>query len=634
MEVIGMKLSNKLVAIILLLSVSVSNIFAYPSYSITQGYTTTTYYRPFISDYYTTGHSTSEVNALIKSLESNYPLQIEEMDASVDEEYAMLKSIQAYYTNMPSYIREIFETYHDTIYYLYSAYSISSACYSSGAAACAWSNGYQVYLATSSAEYAGYDSSLESLVHETGHLLYWIGLKYGGYKARDVEIAFNNMSGGYGYSSSFSWEDKSAKGDYYVSGYASSSVKEDFAETYLYYICDVTGISDFEPVFTNYTRIKEDYVEAFLSNTYTVVTAKAVTTTSKSSSSSSTSKETSDVPSTLKAIKARYEDYFNENSGLVKYTYVKAAVINESAFAAFDYSGYRNWFADEIFYLFEEYHDVDSDGIITDATSYYVLMSEAERIAGVIQSYYEKYGTDDSKTSFYSFISSKALTKNILKNYVSCVLDHTSSACLLDSGYAAYVDENTEKTTKVTTTESSDSPSVSSLAAYSAMNMNVYPSSRVTDIAAISNGFVVSGYMFEANANCTSDLWREIVFVNSDDLSTSKAYRKQVTPLYNTWLNSNKTATVNGRYTLNYANYMVSVNPLSVNTYVGNISNQRMASGNYYVYMRISNGSTSYLFPLTDTTLSDGTNLENTGKLPSGFKVYNSENRALMYTVN
>ena len=175
------------------------------------------------------------------------------------------------------------------------------------------------------------------------------------------------------------------------------------------------------------------------------------------------------------------------------------------------------------------------------------------------------------------------------------------------------------------------------LSPYSAMNMIVYENSRVTSIKQSGNGFTVTGYMFEANADCIYNdarNWREIVFVNAEDASTEYAYRKQTTAVYKTWLNSNATATANGKYRLDYAEYKVTVDPTKVNGYVGNVPNKSMTPGEYYVYMRISNGKTSYLFPLIDRTLNDGTNMENTNSLPTGFTVYDQETRALMYTVN
>ena len=58
-----------------------------------------------------------------------------------------------------------------------------------------------------------------------------------------------------------------------------------------------------------------------------------------------------------------------------------------------------------------------------------------------------------------------------------------------------------------------------------------------------------------------------------------------------------------------------------------------MKPGSYLVYMRISNGQTSQLFPLKDVTLSDGTNMENSGTLPNGFEIVEYENRTLRYIV-
>ncbi|MBR3840756.1 MAG: hypothetical protein IKM20_06440, partial [Erysipelotrichales bacterium] len=110
-------------------------------------------------------------------------------------------------------------------------------------------------------------------------------------------------------------------------------------------------------------------------------------------------------------------------------------------------------------------------------------------------------------------------------------------------------------------------------------------------------------------------------------------YRQLVTSKYNTFLNSNKTATQNGKYDLSYAFYDVTVNPNSIQNY-SKTSKGAMVKGSYLVYMRISDGKTSYLFPLRDLTLSDGTNMENTGTLPSGFEVINQKTRELRYVVN
>ena len=51
------------------------------------------------------------------------------------------------------------------------------------------------------------------------------------------------------------------------------------------------------------------------------------------------------------------------------------------------------------------------------------------------------------------------------------------------------------------------------------------------------------------------------------------------------------------------------------------------------MYMRISDGKNSYLFPLVDRDLSDGTSMESTGTLPEGFSVADADTRTLVYTV-
>lgn len=49
--------------------------------------------------------------------------------------------------------------------------------------------------------------------------------------------------------------------------------------------------------------------------------------------------------------------------------------------------------------------------------------------------------------------------------------------------------------------------------------------------------------------------------------------------------------------------------------------------------MRISDGEKSYLFPLIDRVLLNGSTMESTGKLPNGFSVTDQESRVLVYTV-
>jgi len=174
------------------------------------------------------------------------------------------------------------------------------------------------------------------------------------------------------------------------------------------------------------------------------------------------------------------------------------------------------------------------------------------------------------------------------------------------------------------------------LAPYSNLGLDVYPNSRVTSIKTSGSSIIAEGYMFKNNADCIyndSRNWREIVFVNEANPSTAYAYRKQVTAVYNTWLNKNMTATANGKYRLNYVNYKVTFSPTSVNNYTTNKAANKMSSGSYLMYMRISDGTNSFLFPLTDAVLSDGTTMENTGTLPAGFEIVETTNRTLRYVV-
>lgn len=167
------------------------------------------------------------------------------------------------------------------------------------------------------------------------------------------------------------------------------------------------------------------------------------------------------------------------------------------------------------------------------------------------------------------------------------------------------------------------------LSAYTDGLLPVYENSRVTSIKPISNGFELNGYAFINGINCNkkNSLWREIIFVNEEDVSKEKAYRMQVTPVYNTFLNSNKNINPTGKLSYSFANYNVKVNPNSIKDYATNKTYQKMASGSYRVYIRVSDGKNSKLFPLKDIILSDGSTLS----LPSGFEVMDETSRELRY---
>lgn len=170
------------------------------------------------------------------------------------------------------------------------------------------------------------------------------------------------------------------------------------------------------------------------------------------------------------------------------------------------------------------------------------------------------------------------------------------------------------------------------LSEYSNFGLNVYENSRIVSINSYKEGFEVFGYMWIDGVKPTENTWREIVLVNIDDNSKEKAYRINTKAIYNTFLNKNMYATKNGTVDLSYANYRVEVNPNSMLEYTTR-KNAKVAKGAYYMFMRISDGKNSYLFPLKDVTLSDGSNMETSNKLPKGFKVLNQETRQLVYTV-
>lgn len=169
---------------------------------------------------------------------------------------------------------------------------------------------------------------------------------------------------------------------------------------------------------------------------------------------------------------------------------------------------------------------------------------------------------------------------------------------------------------------------------YANNKLNVYSGSRVTSISNNGSSLTVNGYMFKEGVNCNkpNSIYREIIFVNEDDYSPSKAYRELVTPIYNTFLNKNATASHNGSLDLSYANYSVQVNINNISNY-RKTSKGKMASGNYLIYMRISDGFNAYLFPLVDKELSDGTTLENTNKLGDNLSLIDSTSRNLRLTV-
>lgn len=168
---------------------------------------------------------------------------------------------------------------------------------------------------------------------------------------------------------------------------------------------------------------------------------------------------------------------------------------------------------------------------------------------------------------------------------------------------------------------------------YSNFGLKIFDNSRVTSIKATSTGFSISGYMWIDNVKPGANTWREIVLVNTEDMSMENAYRKQATSTKTEWLNKNMTATQNGKLDLSEAGYSIDINYNDLNSYVGNKSGATIKAGTYAMFIRISDGKDSFLFPLVDKVLSDGSTMESTGTLPEGFSVNADEVRSLTVTI-
>lgn len=264
-------------------------------------------------------------------------------------------------------------------------------------------------------------------------------------------------------------------------------------------------------------------------------------------------------------------------------------------------------------------------------------------------------GTQDTKPWYllasFNLSSSEVATlktSSVYKDVTSLQFDYGVSNLQIKVGsgnYSTYTGPNLKPSTGGNTgTVTPSTPSTGSikgilskaqLAPYSNFDMVVYPNSRVTKVTSSGSTVNLNGYMFKqaAHFNKSDSFFREIVFVNEANPAREYAYRKQVTSERNTWLNSNMTATVNGQYRLDYVNYKLSFSPTTVNRHIDNKPAGKMAPGSYLMYMRISDGKTSNLFPLMDITLSNGTNMENTGTLPANFEVVETTNRTLRYIV-
>lgn len=477
-----------------------------------------------------------------------------------------------------------------------------------------------------------------ALAHELGHAFYNLGYYYYKFLPQNatwdnLQSAFLKASGGKYPGSDDVVLDEYAS--YFISRNAASSVEEDFADTFMNYLLDYMHLNDVEISWNEATRAKttlmKQAIDALCADIEEHVTySKNTMMYELTPNDVSTNIHDHLRNETSKKGKSKLEEVYSSeyrSNTTATYLTLSNSVLYKENLILLKEADYLKMYRTFAYYYWALYVDSIHDSKSLSLNEFYEHIGNMELLAYYVEDLYY-----NDIPSVYSFYDSLFAPVSIIKKWVTYLVeDDEIAATAVSEAYESFLTTNKDKKNQINV-DKTILFSVDNLKPYSAMDMNVYPSSRVTSIQSVPNGFKINGYMFESDANCTASLWREVIFVNSEDVSPSKAYRKQVTPIYSTWLNSNKNATNNGRYTLNYANYTITITPNSVNGYEGNIPTT-MAKGNYYILMRISNGSKSYLFPLTDTTLSDGTNLENTNKLPSGISVYDRNSRALMYSV-
>lgn len=168
------------------------------------------------------------------------------------------------------------------------------------------------------------------------------------------------------------------------------------------------------------------------------------------------------------------------------------------------------------------------------------------------------------------------------------------------------------------------------LSNYSNMMLSVYENSRATSIKESTEGFVINGYTWINGIAPNKNTWRELVFINTENPSPEFAYRVNASAVYNTFLNKNMYATQNGTVDLSYANYTAAINLNQISNYT-KTSMGEMKPGSYYVYVRISDGKDSFMFPIYDRVLNDGSTLQGANAMPSQFNVENQTNRTVIF---
>lgn len=151
------------------------------------------------------------------------------------------------------------------------------------------------------------------------------------------------------------------------------------------------------------------------------------------------------------------------------------------------------------------------------------------------------------------------------------------------------------------------------MAPYSARNMPIYENSRVTWVSQSGSSIKISGYMLEQfNSYSKKDsFWREMIFI-AEDFSRAYRFNLNSSAVYNPFLNANKTVNPNGQYNYNYAFYEANINLNNVQEYWTKTPTS-LPSGNYRVFIRMSDGKRSNLMSLRNT--------KSEVQLPSSFYV-------------
>ncbi len=139
------------------------------------------------------------------------------------------------------------------------------------------------------------------------------------------------------------------------------------------------------------------------------------------------------------------------------------------------------------------------------------------------------------------------------------------------------------------------------LSRYSTNTLPIYENSRVTYVTHSGNSIKISGYMLEQFNSYTKkdSFWREMIFI-SEDQTRSYRYNLNSSAVYNPYLNANKTLNPNGQYNYNYAFYNATINLSNVQEYWTKTPTS-LPSGNYRVFIRMSDGKRSNVMSLRST---------------------------------